>query len=138
MTGDGVTNPWGDIVAPCYTVTSMARALGWTEVDVVEAGAQLRLLMLRTDNDVVLFPSFQLLDETVVAGLTRVLRILETGTKAPWTWAQWLNIETPGADPPHMLRALGQRQVETAISTLTAVSSRIGIQYLRYLASVAR
>lgn len=84
-------NPWADIVGPCYTVTSMARTLGWTEAEVMEAGNDLRLLMLRTDDDVHLFPSFQLHDGKVVAGLEEVLLVLQTGVASPWTWAQWLN-----------------------------------------------
>jgi hypothetical protein len=36
----------------------MARALGRTEAEVVEAGEHLRLLMLRTTDDVLLFPKF--------------------------------------------------------------------------------
>lgn len=35
-------------VGPCYTATGMARVLGWTESEVLEAGDHLRLLMLRT------------------------------------------------------------------------------------------
>ena len=53
-------NPWARIVGPCYTVVSMARALEWTEAEVVEAGRTLRLLMLLTDDDVHFFPAFQL------------------------------------------------------------------------------
>lgn len=100
MTDENETNPWAVIVGPCYTVTSMARTLRWTEAEVLIAGDELRLLMLRTDDDVVLFPSFQLHDGKVVEGLTNVLRVLQTGIADSWTWAQWLNVELPDADPP--------------------------------------
>lgn len=76
MTDEEVSNPWAEIVGPCYTVASMARTLGWIEAEVIEAGDHLRLLMLRPSDDVRLFPAFQLLDGKVVTGLTRVLVIL--------------------------------------------------------------
>lgn len=103
MTAD---NPWAKIVGPCYTITSMARTLGWTESEVLQAGDDLRLLMVRTDDDVLLFPSFQLQDGNVVPGLTEVLRILQTGTSSRWTWAQWLNTELPHEDPPRNIQSL--------------------------------
>lgn len=99
MTGDGEPNPWAAIVGPCYTVPSMARTLGRTEDEIIEAGDELRLLMLRTSDDVLLFPSFQLQDGEVVAGLMEVLRVLRTGTASSWTWAQWLNVALPDEAP---------------------------------------
>ncbi|WP_282847556.1 hypothetical protein [Microbacterium oxydans] len=91
-------NPWARIIGPCYTVASMARALGWTEAEVMEAGRTLRLLMLVTDDGVHLFPAFQLRDGSVVEGLTDVLRILQTGTQGRWTWAQWLKTPYPDGE----------------------------------------
>ncbi|MFK0242068.1 hypothetical protein ACIQTX_14535 [Microbacterium sp. NPDC090281] len=73
-------NPWAEIVGPCYTVTSMARTLGWTEAEVMKAANDLQLLMLHTDDDVDLFPAFQLQDGKIVDGLQDILRVLETGT----------------------------------------------------------
>ncbi|GGM63537.1 hypothetical protein [Microbacterium saperdae] len=92
-------NPWARIIGPCYTVASMARALEWTEAEVVEAGRTLRLLMLLTDDDVHFFPAFQLHEGRVVDGLTDVLRVLQTGTQSRWTWAQWLNTPYPDGEP---------------------------------------
>ena len=63
---DDKPNPWAKIVGPCYTVASMARTLEWTETEVMEAGSDLRLLMLHTSDDVYLFPSFQLPDGNIV------------------------------------------------------------------------
>jgi len=77
----------------------MARTLGWTEAEVMEAGRTLRLLMLVTDDGVHLFPAFQLRDGSVTEGLTDVLRILQTGTQGRWTWAQWLNAPYPDGEP---------------------------------------
>lgn len=114
MTDEEVSNPWAEIVGPCYTVTSMARTLGWTEDEVIEAGDHLRLLMLRTSDDVLLFPAFQLLEGKVVTGLTRVLVILEIGTADPWTWAQWLNTELPDADPPRNIQYLYDGRLDEA------------------------
>lgn len=91
--------PWARIIGPCYTVVSMARALGWTEAEVMDAGHTLRLLMLVSDDDVYLFPAFQLCDGKVVDGLTDVLRVLQSGTQGRWTWAQWLNTPYPDGEP---------------------------------------
>ena len=108
-------NPWARFIGPCYTVASMARALGWTEAEVVQAGDNLRLLMLRTVDDVILFPAFQLRDGQVVDGLAEILRILKTGTKDRWTWAQWLNTEVPDANPPRNIEYLYAGRLEEAI-----------------------
>ena len=108
-------NPWVQIAGPCYTVASMARALGWSETEVLEAGNDLRLLMLRTEDGVDLFPSFQLQDGKIVDGLQGVLRVLQTGVNDSWTWAQWLNVELPDADPPRNITLLCKGRIEEAI-----------------------
>lgn len=115
MTSDDQPNPWAATVGPCYTVTSMARTLGWTEAEVLEAGREFRLLMLRTEDDVLLFPSFQLHDGKVVAGLTEVLHVLQTGTASSWTWAQWLNVPLPDHNPPRNIERLYQGRLDEAI-----------------------
>lgn len=102
-------NPWARIIGPCYTVASMARTLGWTEAEVMEAGRTLRLLMLVTDDGVHLFPAFQLRDGSVVEGLTDVLLILQTGTQGRWTWAQWLNTPYPDGEPTAIEKMLTGR-----------------------------
>lgn len=45
-------------MGPDYTVTSLTRALGWTEAKVTEAGETLRLLSLETDDGVRSAPHF--------------------------------------------------------------------------------
>ncbi|WP_136042445.1 MULTISPECIES: hypothetical protein [unclassified Microbacterium] len=112
---DETSNPWAEIVGPCYTVASMARTLGWTEAEVLAAGESLRLLMLRTSDDVTLFPSFQLIEGKVVEGLTEVLRVLETGTANRWTWAQWLNTELPNEDPSRNIQYLYAGRLDEAL-----------------------
>lgn len=109
------TNPWAQIAGPCYTVASMARTLGWTEAEVLEAGNDLRLLMLRTEDGVDLFPSFQIQDGKVVVGLQDVLRVLQTGVNDSWTWAQWLNVALPDADPPRNITLLHNGRSEEAL-----------------------
>lgn len=108
-------NPWARIIGPCYTVASMARTLRWTEAEVVEAGHTLRLLMLLTDDDVYLFPAFQLRDGRVIEGLTNVLRVLQTGTQGRWTWAQWLNTPYPHGEPTAIERMLAGRLDEVLL-----------------------
>ena len=103
------------VVGPCYTVAGMAWALGWTEYEVVEAGDHLRVLMLRTSDDVLLFPMLQVVEGRAVKGLPRVLLILEIGIDCPWIWAQWLNVEWPDADPPRNIQYLYDGRVEEAI-----------------------
>lgn len=109
------TSPWAEIVGPCYTATSMARTLGWTETEVMDAGHDLRLLLLTTDDDVHLFPAFQLRDGKIVDGLQDVLRVLATGTKGRWTWAQWLSSELPDKDPPRNITLLYEGRLEDAL-----------------------
>ncbi|MCP1428192.1 hypothetical protein J3D45_000690 [Microbacterium foliorum] len=108
-------SPWAEIVGPCYTVTSMARTLGWPEAEVMEAGNDHRLLMLTTDDGVELFPEFQLRDGKVVEGLQDVLRVLVTGTAGRWTWAQWLNLALPDEDPPRNITLLYEGRLEEAL-----------------------
>ena len=93
----------------------MARSLGWTEAEVLEAAEHLRLLMLRTSDDVVLFPAFQVVDGRVVKGLPRVLPILEIGCDSPLRWAHWLNAETPSTDPPRKIQYLYDGRLDEAI-----------------------
>ena len=114
MTEDA-PNPWAEIVGPCYTVSSVARALGWSEEEVMEGGRTLRLLMLHTDDGVYLFPSFQLLDGKVVEGLREVLVVLQTGADDPWTWAQWLNAAFPEEDPPRNITLLYEGRLGEAL-----------------------
>ena len=109
------SNPWAEIVGPCYTVASMARTLRWTEAEVIEAGESLRLLMLLTEDGVLLFPSFQLIEGKVVEGLREVLCVLETGTASRWTWAQWLNTELPDEDPPRNIQYLYDGRLDEAL-----------------------
>lgn len=95
-------NPWAPIVGPCYTATSLARALGWTESKVNEAADSLALLRLTTADGVELYPAFQIQDGEPLRGLAKVLRVLRTGVNDPWTWAQWLN--TPLSDENGVLQ----------------------------------
>lgn len=119
MTDESKPNRWAEIAGPCYTVSSMARALGWTEAEVIEGGDHLRLLMLRTTDDVLLFPAFQLLNGKVVEGLSTVLMVLDTGISDPWTWAQWLNTELPDGDPSRNIQLLYDGRLEEAIRNAT-------------------
>ncbi|KJL28820.1 hypothetical protein [Microbacterium oxydans] len=91
MTDSDKPNPWAEIVGSCFTATSLARTLGWEESDVADAATSLTVLELRTSDDVLLYPAFQVSDGHLVAGLGDVLQVLSTGTKGRWTWAQWLN-----------------------------------------------
>lgn len=108
-------NAWAEVVGPCYTVTSVARILGWTEAEVLSAGNDLRLLMLTTDDGVDLFPMFQLQDGRIVDGLQDVLRVLATGTTGRWTWAQWLNVALLDKDPPRNITLLYEGRLEEAL-----------------------
>lgn len=49
MTDDEQRSPWAEIVGPCYTTASVARALGWTSPQVEEAVESLSLLELKTE-----------------------------------------------------------------------------------------
>lgn len=114
MTDDKL-NPWAEIVGPCYTLASMARTLGWTEAEVLEAGHDLRLLMLHTEDGVDLYPAFQLHEGRAVAGLSEVLRVLATGTAAHWTWAQFLNVPLDNENPPRVIDLLRSGRLDDAL-----------------------
>lgn len=100
------SNPWVSIIGACYSVRSMARVLGWTEAEVVDAGNDRRLLMLRADDGALLLPAFQLKDGSVVDGLSEALDVLHDGIDDPWTWAQLLNTELPEEDLPRSIEML--------------------------------
>lgn len=85
------TNPWAQIVGPCYTAESLARALNWSASEVVASATSLTVLELTTNEGVLLYPEFQVWDGRPVDGLGDVLHVLSTGTESRWTWAQWLN-----------------------------------------------
>lgn len=108
-------NPWAKIIGPCYSASSMARALGWTEAEVIDGGNALRLLMLTSDEGVLLFPAFQLNAGVVVEGLAEALRVLNTGIADPWTWAQWLNTEPFGADPRRSIQLLYEGHLDEVL-----------------------
>lgn len=107
-------NPWAEVIGPCYTRGSLARALGWTEAQVAAAATSLTVLELLTEDGVLLYPAFQVRDAQVLPGLTDVLHVLSTGTSSRWTWAQWLN--TPAddescEDAPSAIEQLGAGQL---------------------------
>ena len=107
-------NRWAEIVGPCYTAASLARALGWTEPAVTEAADSLSLLELTTDDGVKLYPVFQIWDAKPVGGLADVLRVLRSGVDAPWTWAQWLNApltDEDGGEQPTNIQRLREGQL---------------------------
>jgi hypothetical protein len=109
VTDSDELNPWAEIVGPCFTAASLARALGWEESDVAEAAASLTVLELRTSDDVLLYPAFQVWGGQLVAGLGDVLQVLSTGTKGRWTWAQWLTTrvdDESGEEAPSAIEQL--------------------------------
>ncbi|WP_336644611.1 hypothetical protein [Microbacterium sp. USHLN186] len=108
------TNPWAEIVGPCYTTVSVARTLGWTEAMVNEAVDSLALLRLTTSDGVQLYPAFQIWDGRPASDLADVLRVLRTGVNDPWTWAQWLNTpltDEDGVEQPANIERLREGQL---------------------------
>jgi len=80
-------SPWGEIVGPCYTAHSLARALGWAESEVAEAATALTVLEVVTNDGVALYPSFQVHEGRLVGGLGAALQVLSTGARSRWTRA---------------------------------------------------
>lgn len=118
MTETEEANPWAKIVGPCYTASSLARVLGWTESSVKEAARSLDVLELETDDDVSLYPAFQVHDGRLVDGLSAVLRVLSTGTRSTWTWAQWLNTrvnDDTGEEAPSAVEQLLSGQLDDVL-----------------------
>lgn len=111
-------NPWAEIIGPCYTRASLARALGWTEPDVATAATSLAVLELLTEDGVLLYPACQVWDGHVVEGLAQVLQVLSTGTSGRWTWAQWLNTrldDGDGGEEPSAIERLREVDVERVL-----------------------
>lgn len=111
-------SPWAEIIGPCYTTASLARALGWTEADVADAAASLRVLELTTSDDKLLYPAFQVHEGHLVAGLDEVLQVLSTGTQGTWTWAQWLNAQVnddTGEEAPSAIEQLRAGELEDVL-----------------------
>lgn len=115
-------NPWAEIIGPCYTTASFARALGWTEPEVAEAATSLRVLELVTSDGKVLYPAFQVWEERPVQGLGAVLQALSAGSKSQWTWAQWLNArvdDESGEEAPSAIEQLRSGQVHEVLRDAT-------------------
>ncbi len=113
-----MTNPWAAIIGPCYTRASVARALRWTEQEVVDAAATLDLLELDTIEGKMLYPAFQIHDDQVIDGIKEVLQILSTGTASRWTWAQWLNAavdDETGAPSPSAIEQLRAGRIDDVL-----------------------
>lgn len=111
-------SPWADIVGPCYTEASVARVLGWTADMVTAAVDSLSLLELETDDGVLLYPAFQIVNGRIVDGVGDVLRVLATGTRGRWTWAQWLNTpvdDETGAPAPRAIEQLRAGRIEEVL-----------------------
>lgn len=118
MTESEKADSWAAIVGPCYTAASLARTLGWTESDVAEAAASLRVLELSTSDDKVLYPAFQVHEGHLVEGINEVLQVLSTGTKGTWTWAQWLNTrvnDDTGEESPSAIEQLRAGNLEDVL-----------------------
>lgn len=114
----GQPNPWAAIIGPCYRASSIGRELGWTSEQVTAAAASLTLLELKTEDDVLLYPAFQVWDGRLVNGLGEVLQVLSTGTASTWTWAQWLNAavdDETGEDAPSAIEQLRAGQLEDVL-----------------------
>lgn len=86
-----------DAVGPCFSRSSLAEELGWTDDDIVSAAQDLTILELTASEGVSVFPAFQVRERRLPPGLGDVLAVLATGSPRPWTWALWLN--NPTADP---------------------------------------
>lgn len=109
---------WADIVGPCYTASSLAHTLGWTESEVSTAAASFVVLEVVTSDEVMLYPAFQVWEGHLVEGLGMVLRVLSTGTKSRWTWAQWLNTDVndqSGKQAPRNIEKLRAGQLEAVL-----------------------
>lgn len=102
-------SPWAEIVGPCYSAVSLARTLGWAPEQVTAAVESLSLLELKTEDGVLLYPAFQVANGQVVPGIGDLLRVLHSGTRSTWTWAQWMNspvVDETGAAGPRAIEQL--------------------------------
>lgn len=118
MNDEEPRSPWAETIGPCYTATSVSCALGWTPEVVTAAVESLSLLELETDDGALLYPAFQIVDRRVVDGFSEVLRVLATGTRSSWTWAQWLNApvdDDSGEEAPRAIEQLRAGRVDDVL-----------------------
>lgn len=108
-------NSWAEIIGPCYTRASLARALEWTESEVSAAAAALTVLELLPEDGVRLYPACQVWDGRVVPGLAEVLQVLNTGTASRWTWAQWLNTRPGDGEEPSAIERLREGDLDGVV-----------------------
>lgn len=65
-----------------------------------------------------LYPGFQVHEGRLVDGVSDVLKILRTGTRSRWTWAQWLNTpvdDDTEEDAPSAIEQLIAGQLEDVL-----------------------
>lgn len=95
------TNPWPEIIGPCFTNDTLAALLGASPERIEADANELRLLRVISRDGVDLYPAFQLEERQAVEGLSDVLHALREGIDSPLTWAMWLTGRNPTspADP---------------------------------------
>lgn len=108
---------WAEHLGPCYTVTGMARRLGWTETDVLEGGKDLTLLMLPAD-DIYLFPVLQFKDGKVFNRLDEMLIIFQATTDDRWMWAWWMTPVLLGEPSPEEIERIRDASREVSLHCL--------------------
>lgn len=111
-------NPWAVIIGPCYRANSIARELGWSSEQVTAAAAAHELLELKAEDDVLLYPAFQVWEGQLVQGLGSVIQVLSAGTDSTWAWAQWLNspVDDETGDPaPSAIEQLRAGQLDDVL-----------------------
>ncbi len=91
------SSPWAEVVGPVYTADAFLRELRLTPAEVDQAVRYLHILQLETADGHRVYPTFQVVDGHLVAGLSEVLHTLQRGIDDPWTWAQWLCATAGGA-----------------------------------------
>lgn len=108
-------------------MASIARALGWTSDQVRLAVESLSLLELETDDNGLLYPAFQIDDGRIIEGVGDALRVLSTGTRSTWTWAQWLktrvNDETGEEAPSTIEQLRAGRLADVLVETRYAAAA---------------
>ncbi len=122
MTEEGTPGAiWSREVGPFVTSATLARRLRITPEEVEQRVGRSELLALPTADGHILFPLFQLRANSVVPGLTLVLKPLLQSGVDPWSVAAWLLTDQPSVG--RSVVELLEQDIDTAVA-LAHVTAR--------------
>lgn len=87
---DKELSPWAEVIGPVFSRTGIANALGWTEEQLDAAEERRELLSLQTADGKHFYPTPQVKDQKIIAGLDWVVAELDRVMNR-YDQCAWLN-----------------------------------------------